>query len=176
MKKDWKKKESAKRSSIRTEKNINAATTRCSGSPRVRMQQSGSVEWKKWRRTGELQRILYAATLLPIGRVSFESFMRFAPIGGRGGKEAFYSREERFAFLRRGRGKVTCKGPARALLARHKKPNGGRRGEHLPCQYSPMIRSPDISPRNEVWKTLSTWKISREIFNWNGWGVCTALR
>lgn len=88
-------------------------------------------------------------------------------MGGQGGKEAFYSREERFAFLRRGRGKVTCKGPARALLARHKKPNGGR-GEHLPCQYSPMIRSPDISPRNEVWKTLSTWKISREIFNWNG--------
>lgn len=50
--------------------------------------------------------------------------MRFAPIGGgrREEGEAFYSREERFAFLRRG-GKVTCKGPARSPRASQE--NGG---------------------------------------------------
>lgn len=88
-------------------------------------------------------------------------------MGGGEGRKLFIRERNALHFYDTG-GKVTCKGPARALLARHKKPNGERRGEHLPCQYSPMIRSPDISPRNEVWKTLSTWKISREIFNWNG--------
>lgn len=100
----------------------------------------------------------------PIGRVSFESFMRFVPIGGEG--SFLFARGTPLHFYDGG-SKVTCKGPARALLASPQETEW-REGEHLSCQYSPMIRSLDISSRNEVWKTLSTWKISREIFNWNG--------
>lgn len=60
----------------------------------------------------------------PIGRVSFESFMRFAPIGGEG--SFLFARGTPLHFYDGG-SKVTCKGPARALLAstRNRMEGGG---------------------------------------------------